>query len=227
MVSALCDSGRVHDVADLYNLTEDDIAMLSRGRTNTNGEEIRVGHVVAKKVYEAIQNSKSQTFVRVLHGLGIRNVGVNCAELLVEVYPTVQLLTGASEQDLSKISGVGPIVAHNIVEFFQNPQNQQVIQRLLNFGVNMDDSSAVSAANDVEQVLAGKTYVLTGTLTNTGLSRTEAGAKLKALGAKVSSSVSSKTTAVIAGDNPGSKITKAQTLDVPVLNEQDFIDLIS
>ncbi len=223
----LTETGRVKDVADIYSLSEDEIAMLPRGRQNKDGEEIRVGHVIAKKLIEAIEASKQQSFARVLHGLGIRNVGENAAELIVGKFPTIDKLAGATIEDLSQLDGIGPIVAKNIRLFFDNPQNMQVVDRLKNFGLNFDDTNRIESQLNTDMPFAGQTFVLTGTLTQSGLSRDEAGAKLKALGAKVSSSVSSKTTAVIAGDAAGSKLTKAQDLGVKILSEQDFLDLIN
>lgn len=227
LINALLESGRVKDVADIYSLTEEEIAMLERGRKNIKGEEIRVGHVIAKKIIDAIEASKKQSFSRVLHGLGIRNVGENAAELLVSNFPSLDKLKNASIEDLSKLEGIGPIMAANIREFFDNQQNLYVINRLENFGLNFDDSERVANELSGNKPLEGKTFVLTGTLTKSGLSRTEAGNKLKALGAKVSGSVSSKTYAVIAGEAAGSKLSKAQDLGIRVMNEQDFLDLIS
>lgn len=226
IIAGLIGEKLIKDVADIYTLTEGEIASLSRGRQNKDGEEIRVGHVIAKKLIEAIEASKNQSFARVLHGLGIRNVGENAAELLVSMFPTLEKLENASIEDLSEIEGIGPIMAENIHEFFKNNQNQYVINRLKKSGLNFDDTQRVAASASAEKPLEGNTYVLTGTLTESGLSRSEAGNKLKALGAKVSGSVSSKTTAVIAGDAAGSKLTKAQELGIAILNEQDFLNLI-
>lgn len=226
MINILIEVGRVKDVADIYSLSEDEIAALPRGRQNKDGQEIRVGHVIAKKTIEAIEESKKQSFARVLHGLGIRNVGENAAELLVSMFPTIDKLKAASVEDLSQIEGIGPIMAENIRQFFDNLQNMQVIERLLSSGLNFDDTQRVNAQLNADKPLQGNTYVLTGTLLESGMSRIEAGNKLKALGAKVSGSVSAKTTAVIAGVSAGSKLAKAQELGVMVLTEADFLDLI-
>lgn len=226
MVNVLIETGRVADVADLYSLTQDEIARLPRGRKNKDGQEITVGHTIAEKTITAIEKSKTMSFARVLHGLGIKGVGENAAELLVNMFPTYEKLKNASIQDLSQLDGIGPIMAENICQFFNNQQNLDVIERLQNFGLNFDDTERVSAALNADKPLKGNTYVLTGTLTQSGMSRTEAGNKLKALGAKVSGSVSKNTTAVIAGDAAGSKLTKAQDLGVAVLNENDFLHLI-
>lgn len=227
IIKALISEKLIKDVADIYNLTEMDLATLSRGRQNIKGEEIRVGHTIAKKLIVAIEESKKQSFARVLHGLGIRNVGENAAELLVHNFPTLEKLKSATEEDLSQIEGIGPIMAKNICSFFASDQNLDVINRLVAAGLNFDDSQRVLNSQNAEKPLEGNTYVLTGTLVESGMSRTEAGNKLKALGAKVSGSVSSKTTAVIAGVSAGSKLTKAQDLGVQVLTEQDFLNLIS
>lgn len=226
LINVMIDSKLIKDVADIYNLSEDDIASQSRGRQNTEGEDIRVGHTIAKKLVKAIEDSKKQSFARVLHGLGIRNVGEIAAELLVSVYPTLDKLVAASVEDLSHIEGIGPVMAENISSFFKNEQNLDLLKRLQNAGLCFDDSLRISEASSSEQPLKGNTYVLTGTLTQSGMSRDEAGAKLKALGAKVSSSVSSKTTAVIAGEAAGSKLDKAKELGITVLSEKDFLEMI-
>ena len=226
LINVMIDSKLIKDVADIYKLSEDDIASQSRGRQNVEGEDIRVGHTIAAKLVKAIEDSKKQSFARVLHGLGIRNVGENCAELLVNVCPTLDKLMAASIDDLSQIEGIGPIMAENIHSFFINEQNMDLINRLKLSGLCFDDSARISEEQSGEKPLDGNTYVLTGTLTESGLSRDEAGAKLKALGAKVSSSVSSKTTAVIAGEAAGSKLDKAKDLGITILSEQDFLNLI-
>lgn len=226
LISGFISAGLIKDVADIYQLTEGEIASLSRGRQNVKGEEIRVGHTIAAKLMLAIEDSKNRSFARVLHGLGIRNVGENASELIVSNFPTLQKLMDASIEDLSTIEGIGPIMAENIHNFFKNEQNLDVIKRLVSAGLCFDDSEALQNAEAVDKPLVGNTYVLTGTLTESGMSRDVAGAKLKSLGAKVSSSVSSKTTAVIAGDAAGSKLTKAQDLGVKILSEQDLINLL-
>lgn len=226
MVNVLIETGRVHDVADIYSLTQEEIAMLPRGRQNKDGEEIRVGHVIAEKTIKAIQDSKDMSFARVLHGLGIRGVGENAAELIVSMFPTLEKLKNASVEDLSELDGIGPIMAENIRQFFTNQQNLDVVERLQNFGLNFDDTERVNVSQNADKPLEGQTYVLTGTLVKSGMSRTDAGNKLKALGAKVSGSVSKKTTAVIAGESAGSKLTKAQELGVNVLTEDDFLNII-
>ena len=133
--------------------------------------------------------SKSKSFSRVLAGLGIRNVGKNCADLIINVYPSIDLLMKASVEDLSKIDGVGPVVANNIVEFFSNLDNIDVIDRLKKHGLQLDDSSLVHNRSLQNKPLKDKTFVLTGTLVKSNMTRTEASNKLKHLGAKVSSSV--------------------------------------
>lgn len=227
MVLMLIESGRVSDVADIYTLTEDEIASLSRGRQNVEGDDIRVGHVIAKKIIDAIDGSKKQRFSRVLHGLGIRNIGENTAELLVNVYPSIDLLKSASLEDLSQIDGVGPIMAKNIIKFFENRQNMFVVERLRKSGINFDDSDIVNAVMSTNKPLDGQTFVITGTLVESGMSRTDAANKLKSLGAKVSSSVSAKTSCVVAGINAGSKLSKANDLGIKVISESQFLDIIS
>lgn len=227
IISSLINEKNVKDVADLYDLKVTDISSLTVTRKGmVNLERSAVGPEIGKKVIKSLEDSKNRPFFRLLHGLGIRNVGENVAELIVDNYPKLDLLADATVEDLSKIEGIGPIVAKNIYEFFKLDRNIKIINRLKDAGLCFDDSDRISEAQSGEQPLAGNTYVLTGTLVESGLSRDEAGAKLKALGAKVSSSVSSKTNAVIAGEAAGSKLTKAQDLGIQILTEQDFLNLI-
>lgn len=222
IVRALVQCGRLRDVADYYSLDEDELAALDMGRVNKSGEPIRMGHTVAKKLMEQIEQSKHAAFARVLFGLGIRHVGKTMAEALAAAYPSMEALQGASEEELSSVEGVGPKIAHCIYTFLRIPENQQVISRLGRFGVTM----AVDV-EDVEdllpQTLAGMTFVLTGTLVKSGMTRDEAAEALKARGAKVSGSVSKKTSYVVAGEQAGSKYDNALALGVPVLDEDQLL----
>ena len=218
IVSRLVESGRVADVADYYSLSEEELASLDMGRVKADGEPVRLGHTVAKKLVAAIEASKGRTFARVLFGLGIRHVGKTTAEAIAAAYPSMDALSTAGEDELAGIYGVGPKVAHGMWLFFRTPDNTSVIERLRAAGVTMADE-AVAVGEEVPQVLAGLTFVLTGTLTHSGMTRDEAGARLKAMGAKVSGSVSKKTSFVVAGENAGSKYDKAVALGVPVLDE--------
>ena len=225
IVSRLVESGRVADVADYYSLSEEELASLDMGRVKADGEPVRLGHTVAKKLVAAIEASKGRTFARVLFGLGIRHVGKTTAEAIAAAYPSMDALSTAGEDELAGIYGVGPKVAHGMWLFFRTPDNVSVIERLRAAGVTMADEAA-APGEEVPQVLAGLTFVLTGTLTHSGMTRDEAGARLKAMGAKVSGSVSKKTSFVVAGENAGSKLKKAQELQIPVLTEEEFLALL-
>ena len=225
IVSRLVESGRVADVADYYSLSEEELASLDMGRVKADGEPVRLGHTVAKKLVAAIEASKGRSFARVLFGLGIRHVGKTTAEAIAAAYPSMDALASAGEDELAGIYGVGPKVAHGMWLFFRTPDNTSVIERLRAAGVTMADE-AVAPGEEVPQVLAGLTFVLTGTLTHSGMTRDEAGARLKAMGAKVSGSVSKKTSFVVAGENAGSKYDKAVALDVPVLDEAQLLNLL-
>ena len=225
IVSRLVESGRVADVADYYSLSEEELASLDMGRVKADGEPVRLGHTVAKKLVAAIEASKGRTFARVLFGLGIRHVGKTTAEAIAAAYPSMDALSAAGEDELAGIYGVGPKVAHGMWLFFRTPDNVSVIERLRAAGVTMADE-ATALGDEVPQVLAGLTFVLTGTLTHSGMTRDEAGARLKAMGAKVSGSVSKKTSFVVAGENAGSKYDKAVALGVPVLDEAQLLNLL-
>lgn len=225
IVSRLVESGRVADVADYYSLSEEELASLDMGRVKADGEPVRLGRTVAKKLVAAIEASKGRSFARVLFGLGIRHVGKTTAEAIAAAYPSMDALAAAGEDELAGIYGVGPKVAHGMWLFFRTPDNTSVIERLRAAGVTMADE-AVAVGEEVPQVLAGLTFVLTGTLTHSGMTRDEAGARLKAMGAKVSGSVSKKTSFVVAGENAGSKYDKAVALGVPVLDEAQLLNLL-
>ena len=225
IVSRLVESGRVADVADYYSLSEEELASLDMGRVKADGEPVRLGHTVAKKLVAAIEASKGRPFARVLFGLGIRHVGKTTAEAIAAAYSSMDALAAAGEDELAGIYGVGPKVAHGMWLFFRTPDNTSVIERLRAAGVTMADE-AVAVGEEVPQVLAGLTFVLTGTLTHSGMTRDEAGTRLKAMGAKVSGSVSKKTSFVVAGENAGSKYDKAQALGVPVLDEAQLLNLL-
>lgn len=225
IVSRLVESGRVADMADYYSLSEEELASLDMGRVKADGEPVRLGHTVAKKLVAAIEASKGRSFARVLFGLGIRHVGKTTAEAIAAAYPSMDALAAAGEDELAGVYGVGPKVAHGMWLFFRTPDNVSVIERLRAAGVTMADEAA-APGEEVPQVLAGLTFVLTGTLAHSGMTRDEAGARLKAMGAKVSGSVSKKTSFVVAGENAGSKYDKAVALDVPVLDEAQLLNLL-
>ena len=226
VVRRLVESGRVSDVADYYTLDEVELAQLDMGRTNKEGEPIRLGHTVAKKLVAAIDESRTRPFARPLFGLGMRHVGKTMAETLARAFPSMEALMAASEEELAAVDGVGPKIAHSTYLFLRTPDNVQVIERLAKHGVRLADDAEAQAADALPQTLEGLTFVLTGSLTQSGMKRDEAGAALKARGAKVSGSVSKKTSFVVAGEAAGSKYDKAVALGVPVLDEAALLHII-
>lgn len=224
IVARLVESGRLTDVADYYNLSEYDLATLETGRTNKEGGPVHLGSTIAAKLVASIEASKARPFGRVLFGLGIRHVGKTTGAQIAAAYPSMDALMQASEEDLAAIDGVGGIIAKSIRAFLETPDNREVIHRLGMLGVRMEDVR--TEGEDVPQTLAGITFVLTGSLVESGMTRDEAGSRLKAMGAKVSGSVSKKTGYVIAGEAAGSKYDKAVALGVPVLSEADLLRLL-
>lgn len=223
LIAKLIDAGLLHDVADFYQLTYEQLENLNMGRVTTKGEAIVLGPVMAKKLIAAIEESKTRTLANVVFGLGIRHVGKTMAETITRVYSSMDALRAAKVEDLANIEGVGEIIAQSIHDFLKNDTNLEVIQRLAEAGLPMTQQIEAPA---LPQTLEGMTFVLTGALVESGMTRDEAGEKLKAYGAKVSSSVSKKTSYVICGEAAGSKRTKAESLGVPILTEQDFLQLI-
>lgn len=224
IVSRLVESSHLTDVADYYALTEEKLAALDMGRTNKEGEAIRLGKTVAKKLVQAIDESKTRSFARVLFGLGIRHVGKTIAEQIAAAKGSMDNLLSASVEDLADIDGVGNVIAKSIRRFLDTPDNRLVIERLRTIGLTMEEGAVDGEA--LPQTLAGMTFVLTGSLAKSGMTRDDAGALLKARGAKVSGSVSAKTSFVIAGEAAGSKYDKALALGVPVLTEDNLLAII-
>ena len=222
LINRMVEEGVLSDVADFYDkLTEEMLARMPTGRvydTDTadhlSGDSIPVGHTIAKKVMAQVEESKTRGLGRVLFGIGMRHVGANVAELLAQEFGSVQALATAPVEKIAEIPGIGPKIAESVHEFFSIPENVAVIERLRQAGVVLEEEKT---ENELPQTLAGLTFVLTGTLEH--FTRGEAGTKLKAMGAKVSGSVSKKTSFVVAGEAAGSKLTKAESLGVPVLDE--------
>lgn len=222
IIARLLATGKVADVADYYQLTEADLRELDMNRVNKDGEPILLGATVAQKLIAALEESKTRPFARVLFGLGIRHVGKTTAEMLVQAYPSIEALAQASVEELSAIPGIGLVIAESVHSFLANETNQAVLARLEAEGFVL----AQEVVDAGEQPLDGLTFVLTGSLVESGLTRDEAGERLKALGAKVSGSVSKKTSYVICGQDAGSKRTKAETLGVPILTERQFLRIL-
>lgn len=153
-----------------------ELSLLDMGRVNKDGEPIRLGSTVAKKLVAAIDESRTRPFARALFGLGIRHVGKTIAELLAAAYPSIEALMEASEEDLAAIDGVGPKIARSAYLFLRTPDNAAVIERLRSHGVALADEAA-DAGEQLPQTLAGLTFVLTGSLVESGMTRDEAGAR--------------------------------------------------
>lgn len=273
IVDKMIAAGLIHDVADFYQLTVDDIAGLDTGRVYaitqkghkkgdiqydkngsprlekdgsykrykteqvacTAGDPILVGNKIASKVISELNKSKTLPLSRVLFALGIRLVGKSVAELLARRYLTVDALILATDEDMANIEGVGPEIARSVRGFLSVKDNLDVLERLRLCGFSLEEnlmsemqskSGQMGISSDLasSQPLKNMTFVLTGALKKR--SRSEAGDALKLLGAKVTGSVSKKTSYVVAGANAGSKLTKAQALGVPVLDEDQLEEII-
>jgi len=181
----------------------------------------RMGEKSAENLIAALEVSKTPTLARFIYSMGIREVGETTAKSLANHYRSLEAIKQADEESLQQVNDVGPIVASHIVSFFKQQHNNQIIEALINSGI-----SPILPAKISEDALplTGKTYVITGTLSDIG--RSEAKSQLEALGAKVSGSVSKNTTALIAGEKAGSKLTKAQNLGVEVLDEEGMKKLL-
>lgn len=210
LVEQLVDAELIKDPADLFYLTKEQFAALER-----------MGEKSAANLVTALEQAKNTRFARFLYALGIREVGEATARSLALHFVTLDKLTAAKEDELIEIEDVGPVVAHHIYTFFQQEHNLDVIRRLLAAGIHWPEEKPVYA----DSALAGKSIVLTGTLES--LSRSEAKEKLLALGAKVAGSVSAKTDYVVAGRDAGSKLKKAETLGIEVVDETTLIQWIS
>ncbi|MEO6278166.1 NAD-dependent DNA ligase LigA [Roseateles sp.] len=208
LVEQLIDAGIVHGLPDLYKLAE------LEGRAKLAALD-RMAEKSAQNIVDALEKSKTPTLARFLFALGIRQVGETTAKELARHFGTLHALMSASVEQLLEVADVGPIVAVSIHTFFAQPHNREVVEQLLAAGVQPKES--VGEADDRPRPLLGKTLVLTGSLPS--LSRDEAQALIEDAGGKVSGSVSKKTSYVIAGEEAGSKLEKARTLGVAVLDE--------
>jgi DNA ligase (NAD+) len=204
----LLDRGLVHDPADLYQLTKEQLMSLEGFADKS-----------AQNLIDRIAASKSTTFTRFLFSLGVPHVGYQMATLLADHFGTIEKLQDSGVEDLVAVSGVGPTVAEAVHEYFQRPESRTLIKRLLDAGIRIE------APTRREGPLRGKTFVLTGTLKS--MTRGEAEERIRSLGGVAASSVSRKTDYLVAGGDPGSKLEKAQRLKVPVLDEAAFLELIS
>lgn len=208
VIQQLVDTGLIRNVADLYSLHAQDVAQLDR-----------MGAKSAENLIRAIENSKANDLSRLIYGLGIRQVGEKAAKVLAMHFKTMDGLVAATEEELTDINDVGAITARCITAYFAQPQSQDLLRRLREAGVNME-----STAELVDERFAGMTFVLTGTLTR--FDRKTAQALIEERGGKAAGSVSKRTTYVVAGEAAGSKLKKAQELNIPVLTEDEFADML-
>lgn len=209
LVDQLVERGMVHSPADIYKLRAEELASLER-----------VGPKLAANLVDAIEASKETTLPRFLFALGIREVGEATAQALASHFGDLDALMAADEEALQEVPDVGPVVAGHVAAFFRQRHNREVIDRLRRAGVHWPQV----ARRSTDSPVAGKTFVLTGTLSS--MTRDEAKDRLQALGAKVSGSVSGKTDYVVVGENPGSKYDKARELGVALLDEDAFRRLV-
>lgn len=211
LIDQLVDKLSVTTPADLYQLTLQDVENLER-----------MAQKSANKLIDNINESKSRELWRLIFGLGIRHVGAKSAQTIETYFNSIDELASASIDSLEKIPDIGPIVAGSIVKFFDTPESIKLIKQLKEFGLTMKRSATTALSG--KGALAGKTFVLTGTLAS--ITRDEAAEKIRMAGGKTSSSVSKKTTYVVAGAEAGSKLAKAQKLGVAILNEDQFVQLL-
>ena len=209
VIDQLLEAGLIQTPADLYRITEEKLLTLER-----------FGKKSAANLVEAIEKSKETTLARFIYALGIRHVGESTARDLAQHFRSLNALMSADADALLKVNDVGEVIAQSIIHFFEEPHNRHVIENLVDLGVHWPTPEA-SAVNDL---VSGKTFVLTGTLPSMG--REEAKALLLAQGAKVASSVSKKTDYVVAGAEAGSKLEKAQALGVAVIDEAKMLEML-
>ncbi|HVG70204.1 MAG TPA: NAD-dependent DNA ligase LigA [Vicinamibacterales bacterium] len=226
LIAQLIANGLVRDYADVYALNAEQLANLTSTSTRSDGRDIqrRFGEKNAAKVVEQIERSKSNELWRLVYGLGIRHVGERGAQVLSQAFWSVDALVGATVEQLQHTPEIGPVLAESVRSWMDEPRNRELLERLRVAGVRMEVPESQRTAAPAAGALAGRTYVITGTLT--AMTRDQAEASLKGLGAKVAGSVSKKTTGVIVGTEAGSKAEKARELGVPMLDEAAFLDLI-
>ncbi len=205
IVSALLQNGLIHDVSELYTLTVDEVAGIER-----------MGKKSAQNLISSINNSKSAGLERLTFALGIRNIGEVAGAALAQRYKTLDALMGATLEELCEIQDFGEITARCVIDFFSHPQNVELCRKLTELGLNTSSTFVQSDSR-----FEGLTFVLTGTLPT--MSRDRASAMIKDRGGKVSGSVSSKTSYVLAGEDAGSKLTKAKSLGINIIDEEAFL----
>ncbi|MBE9526254.1 MAG: NAD-dependent DNA ligase LigA, partial [Proteobacteria bacterium] len=209
LVERLVDAELINDIAGVFQLSKQQLSALER-----------MGDKSAENLINAVQLSKETTLARFIYALGIREVGETTALSLANFYREFSVLQATNAEDLQAVPDVGPIVAHNIETFFSQKHNIEVVEKLLQSGIHWPE---IEIKSDIEQPLSGKTIVLTGSLSH--MKRNDAKVHLIELGAKVSGSVSKNTDIVIAGENSGSKLKKANELGIEVIDEEQMMVL--
>jgi DNA ligase (NAD+) len=213
LIAQVITSGLVHDYADVYALTPEQLEQLER-----------MGRKSSVKVIAQVEKSRSNDLWRLIYGLGIRHVGERAAQVLARAFGSMDALCAATREALQETPEIGPVLAESVRSWLDEPRNRQLVDRLRAAGLNMEVPAEERAAASTRGPLTGRTYVITGTLQS--LSREQATAALERLGAKVTGSVSKKTTGVVVGAEPGSKAEKARALGVPTLDEAELLALI-
>ncbi len=207
-IDKLLDQGLIENIADLYSLKKDDILKLEGFKDKSAGNLIK-----------SLEKSKSQDLSRLIYGLGIRHVGKYASQLLSSKYSSLDELSKATEEELKEIDGLGDKSAESIATFFANEENIKLIEKLKKYGIKTEKKESRE-----EQTLSGKTFLFTGSLEN--FSRTDASDMVKKKGGIVKSSVSKNLDYLVVGKNPGSKLDKAKKLDINIISEEEFLDII-
>ncbi len=226
LIAQLLEHNLVRDYADVYTLTMETLAGLTSTTVRSDGKEIlrRFGEKNAAKVVAEIDRSRRNELWRVIYGLGIRHIGERAAQVLARAFGSMDALGAASVEELQQTNEIGPVLAASLRSWLDEPRNRELVGRLRSAGVRMAVPPEERVARDTDGPLKGKTYVLTGTLSS--MTREQATAAIERLGGKVTGSVSKKTTAVVVGDEAGSKADKARELGVATLDEATFLELI-
>ncbi len=210
IIAQLLENNLIENIADIYTLTIDEIASLKK-----NGKKF------AQNLINSINTSKENDLYRLITALGIRHVGAKASKILARKYKTMEALSMATSEELSTINDIGPIVANSIREFFDQEQTKDLLEKLKQAGVNME---SLEQEENIDNRFEGKTFVLTGSLEK--YSRNEAADIIEKFGGKTSGSVSKKTDYVLAGEEAGSKLAKAEKLGITIINENQFEELI-
>jgi len=214
IIDQLVRESLIKDISDLYFLKRDHLVSLER-----------MAEKSADNLLDAIEKSKKKSLANLIYGLGIRYVGVHTSEVITRYYPTLNKFKKANLEELIKINEIGPRIAESIILFFKEKENLAIIERLRSAGLNFGQEEEIRRKEKGTQILAGKQFVLTGTLKD--FTRTQAKEIVSELGGRVTGSVSKKTDYVVAGEDPGSKYQKAQKIGVPIINEEEFKKLIT